>query len=509
LRRGERARLAGALVVAIGCGIIALAGGSRAGAVAPLARMTYHGGPTIDHVKIVGVQWGAGVMLNQVVAAKPPNVKSFASNLVQSPFLDLLSEYSANSVTPENIHRGSYDSTAPANGLHTMAPAPANDASGACTTEAIDDATNIQPELRAQIGAHAIPSPDPDTLYVLFFHEGQCITLGGPAGQNSRDNFCAYHTRMEYPTGRVHYIVMPYDAFDLGCGTDYGFGNVTSVLSHEIAEAITDPDIGGSGWKDLAPGKGEIGDICNHVNARVVLAGRSYTAQNVWSELQQRCTVSGPARFVSVGDATIVEGDTGTRIALVPITLATPSAFKSLSLAVTVGNGPTQHVTWTKSVATKFVAVPVPGNTVVDGNRTMPVRIVANDGYGVIRSQGAVMVLDDDPGAGERMAIGDAAAVVAGAADSHLYVPVTLATPAPAAISATYTVSAGSAATRFTLAKRGTVRFAKGTTTAFLDATVRCPATPPTVNTSFTVTLSAPVGAVLARATGTGTLLAP
>jgi streptogramin lyase len=134
---------------------------------------------------------------------------------------------------------------------------------------------------------------------------------------------------------------------------------------------------------------------------------------------------------------------------------------------------------------------------------------VANDGYGVIRRQGAVTVLDDDPGAGERMAIGDAAAVVQGAADGHLYIPVTLATPAPAAISATYTVNAGSAGTRFTLAKRGTVRFANGTTTAFLDATVRRQATPPTVNTSFTVTLSVPIGAVLGRATGTGTLLAP
>jgi hypothetical protein len=49
------------------------------------APITYHGDPTVHRVHLVGVQWGAGTYLPGVTSATAPNVKNFASTLVQSP----------------------------------------------------------------------------------------------------------------------------------------------------------------------------------------------------------------------------------------------------------------------------------------------------------------------------------------------------------------------------------------------------------------------------------------
>jgi hypothetical protein len=57
---------------------------------------------------------------------------------------------------------------------------------------------------------------------------------------------------------------------------------LTSVCSHELAEAITDP-VPGQGWYDDA--KGEIGDICAWQNKQL----GTYEVQLLWSNRAQAC----------------------------------------------------------------------------------------------------------------------------------------------------------------------------------------------------------------------------
>jgi hypothetical protein len=311
--RGLRDLLASVVVL----GALAVVVASPAQSVSPTAHpVTYHGGPTVHRAHVVGVKWGSGAYLPQVVASQAPNVKNFVSTLVQSPWLDLLSEYSArHDGIDETIHRGSFD------GLFGINPAAANNTSGPCATDAIDS-DEVRAELTAQLDGGELPPADPDHVYVVFFHQGQCLTAGtNPQTHQpitSLTDFCAYHAALSYHGARIPYVVMPYDANDAGCGPTPGFANFSSVLSHEIAESITDPTVSPAWLDDEGH---EIGDLCNHNNAKLAgLDHKTYTVQNVWSQAQGKCAASGPPRFVSVGAALIVEGDSGERNLQVPIT---------------------------------------------------------------------------------------------------------------------------------------------------------------------------------------------
>ena len=63
--------IVGAFVIAGCVGIGAVEPAPRAAAADPFAVVTYHGGHTIQHAKIVGVRWGAGTLLPEVQATKP------------------------------------------------------------------------------------------------------------------------------------------------------------------------------------------------------------------------------------------------------------------------------------------------------------------------------------------------------------------------------------------------------------------------------------------------------
>ena len=84
--------------------------------------------------------------------------------------------------------------------------------------------------------------------------------------------------------GNVFYAVMPYPGCQGCTGTLAEFDALTSVSSHELCEAITDP-VPGQGWYDDV--NGEIGDICAW-QTRVV---DGYTVQLEWSNAsRQRLT---------------------------------------------------------------------------------------------------------------------------------------------------------------------------------------------------------------------------
>ncbi len=117
--------------------------------------------------------------------------------------------------------------------------------------------------------------------------------------------FCAYHGSVDFSDiGHVVYSVEPFQNVP-GCAVDPGSPNGTlvdstnSVLSHEVFEAITDPD--GDGWWNYdnngVYGE-EIGDECSFLGdfgfspSLVVLNEHQYAVQPEYNNSNHACTVT-------------------------------------------------------------------------------------------------------------------------------------------------------------------------------------------------------------------------
>ena len=151
-------------------------------------------------------------------------------------------------------------------------------------TSLTDD--DIQAELASQIQANVLPAATADTYFAIYFPPGFSIDAGG--GQLSCQYFCAYHSTMASSPHNLYYAVVPDfgsgSGCDLGCGAGSLFDNVTTVSSHELIEAVTDPEIGLAtdnapplAWYDVV--NGEVADIC--VGGSDNLDG--YVVQKMWS----------------------------------------------------------------------------------------------------------------------------------------------------------------------------------------------------------------------------------
>jgi hypothetical protein len=304
----------------------------RPGAILTLSgsHLNYYGGRVISNVQVAVVFWTANVDFTT-----QNQIKGFYSTVDNSPYIDMLSEYNTVGLTGfvdgqpgsnQTIGRGT------ALGPYTITPS-------INTSTTVDD-NDIQAELQAQITAGNLPPPATDgagnvnTLYMVYFPRGYTITLQGSA---SCLQFCGYHGTYINNNLSIPYGVMP----DLGsggcrsgCGSGTTFQNLTSVSSHELAESITDTEVGIAtvigrplAWVDPTGSGAEIGDLCNHQHA--TLSG--YTVQNEWSNSRNAC-------FAPAGD--ILASTTTLQIAAVPSLPSRLRATVSFT-AMVQGSGPT------------------------------------------------------------------------------------------------------------------------------------------------------------------------
>jgi hypothetical protein len=221
------------------------------------ARLTYRGGPLLTAVEVVTVFWGAA--WNEAKAqATAQGLNDFFQFVVSSPYLDQLGEYSTPKLT---IGRGRYAGTA-----RVTDPAPA----GSVTD------TAIQEMLQGEVARKSLPAPTANAVYFAFLPPGVSVVAGS---ERSCQAFCGYHDRS---AGALFYAVVPYPNCS-GCLGPLGpLDALTSVCSHELAEAITDP-VPGQGWYDDA--NGEIGDICAWQNKKL----GAYEVQLLWSNRAKAC----------------------------------------------------------------------------------------------------------------------------------------------------------------------------------------------------------------------------
>ncbi|MEO7111574.1 MAG: hypothetical protein ABI183_14135 [Polyangiaceae bacterium] len=148
---------------------------------------------------------------------------------------------------------------------------------------------DIQTFLRSQFGG-ALPEPDDNTIYAVYYPDNVTITL---QGQQGCQDFGGYHSDIQVGSGKfAAYAVMP------RCPTMFSGVSVLDVLtgaaSHEYIEAATDPypndnpawsntDQNGGGWA-RAGGGAEVGDMCAELGDVFTKATDvGYFVQRTWS----------------------------------------------------------------------------------------------------------------------------------------------------------------------------------------------------------------------------------
>jgi hypothetical protein len=253
------------------------------------AHLSYWGGHVVSNASVVQVLYGSGTYLSNITSSTAPSLSSFYQQVMNSPYVDWLSEYNTtvSGGTNQTIGRG---------GLKQKTQiAPASSRNGATISD-----VQIQQELSSQIGLGKLPAPTANIIYMVNFPKGKKITQGSSASCVG-GGFCAYHGTFKRNGINVYYGVLPDmspgSGCDLGCGGNTWFNNQTSVASHELIETITDAEVGLAtvvgkplAWYDA--NNGEIGDICNASQGTITgTDGKTYTVQTEWSNQKNACIV--------------------------------------------------------------------------------------------------------------------------------------------------------------------------------------------------------------------------
>jgi hypothetical protein len=266
--------LALASVIAVALGSAPSSGAPRSN---PLDRInvTYRGGPLLQHVKVSTLFWGSSWKGSPI----PDYLNSFFTALfADGRYMANLAQYSAGGYT---IGNGEFAGTTTDD----------QDLSAQVTD------AQIQAEIGAQVAAGGLPQPDPDTLYVVVVPGSEPVT--DPHGTVSTRHFNAYHYYSQ--NGGFAYAVV----------IDHSQAQLTKSASHEMAEAVTDPQVDRDstlGWYDDR--NGEIGDIPNALYAAgrigqsqwldvlVGSDGTQYVVQTEWSNQN-----NAPVAFAPVNAA--------------------------------------------------------------------------------------------------------------------------------------------------------------------------------------------------------------
>jgi hypothetical protein len=236
-----------------------------------------YNGPLIQHVKVFDVFYNQGNTLRDTLT-------SYFTAITQSAYFDWLAEYNEPNY---KIARGSF--------LGKF-----EDTNSATTAKTLTDA-QVETYLSGLIDAGKVPAPDDDTMYMIFFPSPITITMSDGSASCANMGFCAYHSSYAHNGKNVRYGVMPDQTTggcSMGCGPGTAVDNTTDVASHELIEAVTDPD-NGTGWYDVVDNNcGEIGDICA-IGPGETAQVAGFAVQKEWSNKNNDCIATDPNAVVN------------------------------------------------------------------------------------------------------------------------------------------------------------------------------------------------------------------
>lgn len=239
-----------------------------------------YGGALLPHVEAQALFLGSEWSAVSTDAAQTHTLNSYLSDLTGGAYVDALSN-AGYGVGRGTASPGAVDKTA----------------YGVGTT--ITDAS-IQARIQTDVKNGLLQAPDANRLYVVYVEPNVAVNLGAGQG-TTRQGILGYHGAFagHDASGKpvtIHYAVVAYPG---GTAHNSSMGvapidQLTAVASHELAEAVTDPNVNYAqlGWYD--PRRGEIGDITeNNPNALVRLDG--YLVQEVADQNDQLLTLNIPA----------------------------------------------------------------------------------------------------------------------------------------------------------------------------------------------------------------------
>ncbi len=230
--------------------------------------LTYHGGPVMTSAKTYAIFWIPSKLQNGAATSLPAHYQSVQTSLLslypghsldnnntqyyqtsKSGFF-----YFTNYVQNTGSFAGSYVDTNPypASGCYDSATA------YNCITDA-----QVQAEIQRVITLNGW-TPNIDTMFFLYTSSGEGSCAGGSCAYS---DYCAYHGYFDNPSGApVIYGNEPYadTNYCQVSGTPSPNGDAAAdaaatVTSHELTEAITDPELNAWYGQDLSD---EIGDKC-------------------------------------------------------------------------------------------------------------------------------------------------------------------------------------------------------------------------------------------------------
>jgi hypothetical protein len=261
-----------------------------------------YGGALLPNVEVQAMYYGSDWASSQYLG-EAMQLNRFLSTIVNSSYMDMLTK------AGYGVGRG------------TVAPGDLNAVNLDRTQPLSDD--QIQKALDSEITHGRLQWPDANRLYVVFVEDNVVVKQSN--GSTSVSDFVGYHgdANVYYNGGlngisgffTYHYAVVTYPGGNISnasWGLRSAFDDMTEAASHELAEAVTDPDGGYKtrGWYDnnpqFQPGEGEVGDICNA--QAVYLNG--YAVQRIADQNDQAMTPMGatsvyPVNFFLTRDGNV------------------------------------------------------------------------------------------------------------------------------------------------------------------------------------------------------------
>jgi hypothetical protein len=235
--------------------------------------LPYLQGPLLHNVRIVTVFWGDAWQTDPVLEQQSQQLDAYFADITNSGYMDMLSEY--------HVGRGSFWMQ-----VNTPLSQPVN-ADGTPGRVVTSD-QDVQDMLTSNISDPNSPMPVPDanTLYMVF---------PAPNVQDPGyvDNNCTgYHSNVNGQP--IYYGVVFYPGNASNPDDLYG---LTYVSSHEMTEAVTDPD--GTGWNNV--GVAEVGDQAGDTLGQY----HRYIVQAEWSNVQQTAVLPPDATWAAWSDMSV------------------------------------------------------------------------------------------------------------------------------------------------------------------------------------------------------------
>jgi Tol biopolymer transport system component len=234
-------------------------------------------------------------------------------------------------------------------------------------------------------------------------------------------------------------------------------------------------------------------------------------------QLYARVVGAAPLPEISIGNATVVEGNLRSRQLRFTVTLSRPStgavgvAYETAAGSAAAG---TDFVAKSSALiippgsTSAVVTVDVKGDRVDETNEAFTVKLTNPAGATRRKSSGTGTIVDDDgPSTNAvRISIGHAALVEGNSGARGLRFPVTLSQSSPNPVSVWYATSTGTAKAADFAAKSGIVTIPARATSTVINISVKPDYVLERTET-FTVTLLSPTGATIHRASATGSIL--